>query len=514
MIRRQLIGLVGCASPAKSGWFVVAMNNIRVAVLCVIVVLSLLWPAILNGQYIFMADSVSYVRAGASVFKGIFHVDSPWLASNAAQASGTGAGAAVGDDGYVIAGRSVYYGLILNVSALLSGLWVALIFQAACITIAIVLTARALCGTSLETALLVASFVGLTSAASFFASYLMPDVFTGIAILAIANLFILYTRQNRTSLLLWFLLLTMALVSHLSHVLLASCLVAIGGCFALFRREQISLRGMTVVGAAVALALFGELAFSITVERMYGAPPLRPPFVMAQVLADEPGYTYLKSQCPAARLKLCDFVSILPQSADTLLWSQDPAKGIYYASDVATRRVLSNEQFQFAMQVLQYDFLGQMRASLLRFVQQLLQFNIMEFAYSPDLRNLLMERLPPSIAETTSESRFFRDTFPLTVISIFFNAVLLMAIVIAVACGIQAVYRVKNRYFPDGVVSGQKLVAFLAVVLTGMVLNAAITGIFSGPYNRYQARVIWLLVLCAMLVCVWSRIVGSASQRR
>jgi hypothetical protein len=247
---------------------------------------------------------------------------------------------------------------------------------------------------------------------------------------------------------------------------------------------------------------------------MYGAPPLRPPFVMAQVLADEPGSTYLKSQCPAARLKLCDFVSIVPQPADVLLWSQDPTKGIYYTSDVATRRVLSNEQFKFVMQVLQYDFLGQMKASLLRFIEQLSQFGIMEFPYSPDLRHLLKERLPPNIAEPTSESRFFRDAFPLRVIDLFFKAVLLMAIVIAAVYGVRTIRRVKDRYLPDNVVSGQKMVAFLAVVLTGIVINAAITGILSGPYNRYQARVIWLLVLCAILVYLWSRTVGSASQRR
>ena len=490
------------------------MNDIRIAVLCVIVVLSFLWPAILNGQYIFMADSISYVRAGASVFKGIFHADSPWLASVPAQTSALGTGAAVGDDGYVIAGRSVYYGLILYIGALLSSLWGALIFQAACIAVAIVLTARAISGASLETGLLVASFVGLTTAASFFASYLMPDVFAGIAILAIANLFILYTRQNRTTLLLWFLLLAIALASHSSHVLLALSLIAIGGGFALFRRERISLRGMAVVGAAIALALAGELAFRIAVEQMYGAPPLRPPFLMAQVLADEPGYTYLKSQCPAAGLKLCDFVSILPQTADVLLWSKDPAKGIYYTSDVATRRALSNEQITFVIQVLQYDFFGQMKASLLRFVEQLFQFNVMEFAYSPDLRDLLINRLPISIAETTSESRLFHDTFPLTVIDIFFKAVLLIAIVIAVVCGIQARHRLKDRFLPDDVVSGQTMVAFLAVVLTGIIVNAAITGILSGPYDRYQARVIWLLVLCAILVYLWSRTVGSASQRR
>jgi hypothetical protein len=37
------------------------------------------------------------------------------------------------------------------------------------------------------------------------------------------------------------------------------------------------------------------------------------------------------------------------------------------------------------------------------------------------------------------------------------------------------------------------------IIFIGVVLNAAICGVLSGPYDRYQARVIWLVPFAAAL---------------
>jgi hypothetical protein len=47
------------------------------------------------------------------------------------------------------------------------------------------------------------------------------------------------------------------------------------------------------------------------------------------------------------------------------------------------------------------------------------------------------------------------------------------------------------------------ILIFIAIVVAGLCLNAAITGILSAPYNRYQARVIWLVPFLGMyLACL------------
>jgi hypothetical protein len=46
------------------------------------------------------------------------------------------------------------------------------------------------------------------------------------------------------------------------------------------------------------------------------------------------------------------------------------------------------------------------------------------------------------------------------------------------------------------------MVGFTAVIGLALVLNAAVCGVISGVYPRYEARVMWMLVLMAMLLLV------------
>jgi hypothetical protein len=43
------------------------------------------------------------------------------------------------------------------------------------------------------------------------------------------------------------------------------------------------------------------------------------------------------------------------------------------------------------------------------------------------------------------------------------------------------------------------------ILIGGVVANAAVTGILSTPHDRYQARVIWLIPLLAMIVLLRRR---------
>ncbi len=48
----------------------------------------------------------------------------------------------------------------------------------------------------------------------------------------------------------------------------------------------------------------------------------------------------------------------------------------------------------------------------------------------------------------------------------------------------------------------QRLGEFAILVLTGVLANAFATGALSGPHDRYQARIAWLLVLPPLLLCL------------
>jgi hypothetical protein len=52
-----------------------------------------------------------------------------------------------------------------------------------------------------------------------------------------------------------------------------------------------------------------------------------------------------------------------------------------------------------------------------------------------------------------------------------------------------------------------KLVALYVFVITGIIWNAIVTGALSGPYDRYLARVIWLVCFAGLLgLCYVARV--------
>jgi hypothetical protein len=111
-------------------------------------------------------------------------------------------------------------------------------------------------------------------------------------------------------------------------------------------------------------ALAGDAAFTIATTKMFGEPPIRPPFLAARVVADAPGASYLKARCSEAGFTLCRFVNWLPVvSTDTFLWSPDPTNGgVFAPSDPATQRGLSDEQCRFVLAVFMADPVGQTTA--------------------------------------------------------------------------------------------------------------------------------------------------------
>jgi hypothetical protein len=52
-----------------------------------------------------------------------------------------------------------------------------------------------------------------------------------------------------------------------------------------------------------------------------------------------------------------------------------------------------------------------------------------------------------------------------------------------------------------------QLIALQMFVVGGIVLNAVVTGALSGPYDRYLARVIWLILFVGLVsICCIMRV--------
>jgi hypothetical protein len=458
--------------------------------------ICIVWPALLNQQYIFFFDTYGYLNGGMQALRESVGLDIEWtvqsFASGLVDTPTSGAA-----DGDISAARSVYYGFFLAVGAAMGSLWISIAIQSLIVALAILLTVRSFCPASGLAYPAVLIGLGLLTPLSFFNSYLMPDVFAGVTILAIAAL-VSFDGLPKASRWQWFFLLVLSLVVHSSHLAIAILMVTLALVIAMLPIARVPWRSLLMVVAGIAVGILSQVAFSKVVQIVYGHPPLRPPFLMARVITDGPGLAYLKETCPESGFRICDFVSVLPLGNDEFLWSKDKGAGVYGAADVRTRAELVSEQSRFVWEVLKDDPAGQLRASFGNFVEQMTRFSLHEFAYDAHMKRMIDKHLPAAVSRGFHASLLYRDTFPLDAASQVFQAVVLLSGLVLAGWTALRLHAAKQGY-PQHNWPAQ---IFVLMVVGGIVANAAVTGILSTPHDRYQARVIWLVPMLVMLLFV------------
>jgi hypothetical protein len=486
--------------------------SVRRSAACVALLLVHLWPGLYNGQPFFFPDTTAYVRGADVGFSRITHHHTIWSrastppATAADNQAGTGAGTrpppeAAATKG-VLAGRSVYYGGLLYLGHITGRFWLATLAQAAAVVLAIALTLQSLGLFSWLRLTFICLALTAATPVAFFSSFLMPDVFAGITILAVANLLVLQRRMPLWEMVTWVGLLGAALLFHASHLLVALAMLGAGLAGVMVARAPIPWKGIGGVVVAITFALIGEAAFNFGVARLTGSAPIRPPFLMARMIADGPGHRYLTTHCPGAQLVICRFVRQLPMSdADAFLWSTNPANGVFAIADPLTRRRLADEQYRFAWATLAFDPLGQAVAAVRNTAKQIGLVGLSDFNYDAQTRRFLSERVPRFYMEELKATRAWSQTMPTRVMSGVIRASAVLAALYLLGCAL-ALGKAALR---------DRMLVLAAALVGGTIVNAAVCGTLSSPADRYQARVIWLLPLAAMLVSQRPR---AASWRR
>ena len=323
-----------------------------------------------------------------------------------------------------------------------------------------------------------------------FVSLIMPDILGPLLYLSMYLLVFAPESLSRAERLTLVLIAWWAVASHVTHLILAGGFCVLFLALLAFRRSMRRwLAGIAEVAMIVLIAAAAHLALH---TYLYGEPSLngkRPPFVMARVIVDGPGRSYLQQHCRDTKLTICNYLPHIPNDANEFLWDLN---GIWQTASPATRERLRQEEVPFVLATLRTYPREELFISATNFWHQLISFDLGD--YGPNRWVLdVFEKVLPGARAHYLVTRQAQDALPDDFSTSAQNWAVLISLLL-IGTLMPFIWRHRKP----------RLVSLTAVTVFMVITNALVTGALSGVEDRYQSRVIWLVPLLAgLFVLEW-----------
>jgi putative flippase GtrA len=415
-------------------------------------------------------------------------------------------------DAHVMGARSGYYGALLHGTWVIGSIWLLAAIQSFLAAWVVYLLWRTLApkAPSWSYLAVVAGCVIGTSV-SFFTTFAMPDIFAGIGGAAMVLILSQADRLKRSEMVGLWLLSAFAMLIHKSH-LGTGLVVAVAGAGLvwLMGLPWASVwRRMALLLLAGFVAWFAGFAADKTYEARTGYKLAHPPFMMARVLADGPGRAYMRYACAHGEpYALCAYQKNVGNSTDLILWSDRKKLGVFNISDWNTRDRLEKEENKFVIGTVMFDPVGQTVASLGNWWEQFTAYQVDDPLRNPAayLRGrywptTVLPKMIPNFAACRPPGDC-RPPFTYKLLADWHGVVLWASILLVL-------WRLTRRDVLQGLLKRglkagddepARVLSVILLLLGVAATNAAICGVLSGPFARYQSRLAWLLPVGAGLI--------------
>ena len=426
-------------------------DRLRAVLAVLAVAMMLAWPAMLNGYAIVFSDTYAFIDQAS---RPLMVWDKPWT-----------------------------YGPFLLALHGRTTLWLPVAGQALILSHLLWLLAASRGAATPLRHLLLGALLAIGSAAPWFAGLLMPDIFAPIAAIALYLLAFpgaLGPWQRR-----WLAVLaTMAIAFHLAHlVLAAACLVVI-----LLLKPCALPRAALPLGLALAILALTNLAG----HHRLAISPYGSVHALARLAADGNVAPVLARACPAAGWHLCAWKDRLPTDSDTFLWSPDGPVASHPGHAIGAIG-FAPEAAVIVGHVLREEPLGVLCAALANTGRQLLRTGLGDTLGSDWLdvtvQTALRAYFPPEEQARFLAALQINRTLP--ALATPFAPLHATLLLLGTASGAALLLRRADRNLA-------------LLVLAALLANAFATGALSGPHDRYQARIAWLVLLPGALAVLRS----------
>lgn len=417
----------------------------------------LAWPALLNHYPILFSDTGGFLEQALMPDPGW---DKPWI-----------------------------YGPFLTPFHLRLTLWPAPFAQALILSAVLWLAQIPLYAPTPLRHLAIAAVLALGTAAPWFAATLMPDILAPIAVL---GLWCVAHRQTWPTLA-WLLpTTTIAIASHLAHLPLAAACVA---CLTLLGPNRWPTLARAAAPLLAALALL--LATNTILHHRLAISPFGAPFALARLVADGPARLTIADHCAAHpnSWRLCAWQDRLPSDSDAFLW--DPY-GPVWAESFGPLRI-APEAAEIVRETLLTHPGATLAAALRNTARQLTLISVGDTLVPDHLQIAIVPRIEAyfPIFEAANFQRSRQANGTLDDAAAPFRPIHATMLIV----GTLATVALATRWRQN-----RPLATLAVLTLVALLANAAATGALSGPHDRYQARIAWLVLVAPLFsLSLWKR---------
>ncbi len=430
--------------------------------------MTLCLPALLNGGPLLYPDVRAYFLGGQAALGRITSV----FAYSSGQVAADPVAAVLQKARGV---RSVFYSLFVYLPTHVVSLSLVVILQAMVVASLLRLTFILMCPNSARwRATVFIILLSLATTLSWTVSMAMPDVFTPVMVLSMI-ITMIYWRSLVTAVRLGlFLLIAASMVMHMSNLPIAFGILFVGALLA-GRRLWADRARYAMIGGALLLGLLALLGVGVVGFHQWTIAPQAPPFLLARSIADGPARLYLLDHCPRIGLLMCKHLDKLDLPTETFIWDQD---GLYSAVSPEDAAELRAEDKKIVLAAtLEHPWM-QIKASIRNIGAQLGLFS-------------LHEALLPLAVQYTATEMTLND-----IPGSFIQRSPLIASIpeyIVVFAGLGFI----GYAWRTGALSRKQ--KHVAILVLATVLIEGFAAAISEPAPRYEARVIWLIPMLAIL---------------
>ena len=474
----------------------------------------LMWSALADGRPPVFTDTALYYSQAEYLFEALGLVStsdtvSPRNDPTALPAVPGSSNVSASIDG----ARSPLYGSPIYLLQRAGGLWLAACAQALAVAGMVYLLYRAATpGAARWGYLLLMAGLAALSPLPFFASWIMPDVFAGVAMCGLILLLVYPDRLGAWRLGGVCALTAYGLAVHRSNLLdatavtlLAAALLWLGGA----SWASIGRRTGLIVALGAAAIGVGALVYA-PIRARAGEPIGTPPFLSARVLADGPGREYLRRVCTDADAPyaLCAFRTRPFSTSDQMLWSHGRVTAVFFAASPTERLRMEREDGRFALAATLSYPVAEMRAAGWNALRQ---FALIypdgplgsQHVYVADgyWRRTALPRIIPDAQACHARGSCGPAVSKMGASVLEDVGLVIAALTLAWRLSAPDVLSVLLRpTAADARDDRVRLLVVLGLAMGALAANAIVCGALSGPFPRYQARLVWLAPMAAGLV--------------